>query len=105
MFCLSHRVYQAISLQGLVPMVAGRALRMGVRAAEAVWVEHHLEGKIVKNMLQTEDHWGAAGSVFAFLGGLAILATVVRHRSVHDEILFQRAIFLDVEGFTRQERK
>jgi acetate kinase len=101
---LSYKVYRTAGSQHLVPVLAGKAHRVGVQGTVNAFIEHHLDGETFRKALPIRNHRGAATLVITFIRERDVPVDLIGHRFVHGGSLFQRSAFLDAEQLERLER-
>jgi acetate kinase len=100
---LSYKVYRAAGSQHLVPILAGKAHRVGVQGTENAFIEHHLDGETFRKVLPIRNHREAATLVITFIRERDVPVGLIGHRFVHGGSLFQRSTLLDAEQLDRLE--
>ena len=94
---LNYKLYRTDGENNLTLSINGKAHRVGTKGTEPAFIEHKLNGKIIKNEVELTGHRQAAQLILEFLRNHSIEIDIIGHRFVHGGQLFHESVVINPE--------
>ena len=95
---LNYKLYKTDNENNLTLSINGKAHRVGTKGTEPAFIEHKLNGEIIKkNEVELTSHQQAAQLILEFLRNHSIEIDIIGHRFVHGGQLFHESTVINPE--------
>lgn len=98
---LNYKVYSSTDALPLSVLIKGKAHRVGVKGSEPSFIEHQLNGRSDKTVIDIPNHRTAASLALDFLSKNSIQIDCIGQRFVHGGSFFQESVVLDKDTLDR----
>jgi len=92
---LTYKIFRVDNKNNPVPILEGKAHRVGVKGTKPSFIEYKFKNKKSKETIPLENHKKAASAVIKFIKEKGIIVDYIGHRFVHGGSKFSKPVFVD----------